>query len=44
VEDTEDIQAALEGHAVGTAIEAVVSRGGENRSISVTIGERPARS
>jgi S1-C subfamily serine protease len=44
VEDTEDIQAALEGHAVGTAIEAVVSRGGENRGISVTIGERPARS
>jgi S1-C subfamily serine protease len=44
VEDTEDIQAALEGHAVGTAIETVVSRGGEERGISVTIGERPVRS
>ena len=44
VEDTEDIQAALEGHAVGTAIETVVSRGGEERGISITIGERPVRS
>jgi S1-C subfamily serine protease len=44
VEDTEDVQAALEGHAVGTAIETVVSRGGEQRGISVTIGERPMRS
>jgi S1-C subfamily serine protease len=44
VEDTEDIQAALDGHAVGTAIEVVVSRGGEARPIPVTIGERPTRS
>jgi S1-C subfamily serine protease len=44
VEDTEDIQAALEGYAVGTAIEAVVSRGGERRVVSVTVGERPVRS
>ncbi len=44
VEDTEDIQTALDGHAVGTAIEAEISRGGESRAISVTIGERPARS
>jgi S1-C subfamily serine protease len=44
VEDTEDIQTALDGHAVGTAIEAVVSRGGTERGISVTIGERPVRS
>jgi S1-C subfamily serine protease len=43
VEDTEDIQAALEGHAVGASIEAVVSRGGESRGIPVTIGERPGR-
>ncbi len=43
VEDTDDIQAALEGHAVGTAIETVVSRGGESRGISITIGERPGR-
>jgi S1-C subfamily serine protease len=44
VEDTEDIQAALEGHAVGSPIEAMVSRGGESRAITVTIGERPVRS
>lgn len=43
VEDTEDIQAALEGHAVGSPIEAVVSRGGESRGITLTIGERPVR-
>ncbi len=44
VEDTEDIQAALDGRAVGSAIDAVVSRGGETRGISMAIGERPERS
>ncbi len=44
VEETEDIQAALDGRAVGSAIEAVVSRGGESRTISIAIGERPVRS
>ncbi len=42
VEDTEDVQAALEGHPVGSPIEAVISRGGDSRSITITIGERPA--
>lgn len=41
LEDTEDVQAALESHAVGSPIEAVVSRGGEQRAVSITIGERP---
>lgn len=41
--DTDDIQAALEGHAVGTVIEAVVSRGGATRKIAITIGERPRK-
>jgi S1-C subfamily serine protease len=44
VEDTEDIQSALEGHAVGSPIDVVVSRGGESRTISIVVGERPARS
>jgi S1-C subfamily serine protease len=44
VEDTEDIQAALEGDAVGSPIEAVISRGGDSRNIAITIGERPVRS
>jgi S1-C subfamily serine protease len=43
VEDTEDIQAALDGHAVGTAVVAVLSRGGESRSVSIVTGERPGR-
>lgn len=44
VEDTEDIQIALEGRAIGSAIDAEVSRGGESRSIPIAIGERPQRS
>ncbi|HEX3880862.1 MAG TPA: PDZ domain-containing protein, partial [Bryobacteraceae bacterium] len=44
VEDTEDIQSALEGHAVGSPIDVMVSRGGESRTISIVVGERPARS
>ena len=43
VEDTDDIQAALEGHTVGQNIEAGVSRGGALRTIAITIGERPRR-
>jgi S1-C subfamily serine protease len=43
VDDTDDIQSVLEGHAVGQAIEAGVLRGGEARAISITIGERPRR-
>jgi S1-C subfamily serine protease len=43
VADTDDIQAALEGHAVGSAIEAAVSRGGAVRSVAITVGERPRK-
>jgi S1-C subfamily serine protease len=44
VADTDDIQAALETHAVGETIDAEVVRGGAVRTIAVTIGERPGRS
>src|SRR5580658_6989056 len=43
VADTDDIQAALEGHAVGSAIDAGVSRGGAVRSVAITVGERPRK-
>jgi S1-C subfamily serine protease len=43
VADTDDIQAALEGHAVGSPIEAGVSRGGAVRNIAITVGERPRK-
>jgi S1-C subfamily serine protease len=43
VEDTEDIQTALDGRAVGSPIEAEISRGGESRALSIAIGERPGR-
>jgi S1-C subfamily serine protease len=43
VSDTEDIQSALEGRAVGTAVVTVFSRGGETRNVEITIGERPGR-
>lgn len=41
--DTDDIQAALDGHPVGTVIEAVVSRGGATQKIGITVGERPRK-
>jgi S1-C subfamily serine protease len=41
--DTDDIQAALEGYAVGSAIEAGVSRGGAVRRVEITVGERPRK-
>ncbi len=43
VVDTDDIQAVLEGHAVGQKIEAGVVRGGVAAPIGVVIGERPRR-
>ncbi len=43
VSDTDDIQLALEGLEVGQKIDAVVSRGGDTRTIGITIGERPRR-
>jgi S1-C subfamily serine protease len=44
VDDTEDIQSVLEGHAVGQAVEAGFLRGGDSRTIAIAIGERPRRS
>jgi S1-C subfamily serine protease len=43
VADTDDIQSALEGHKVGTGIEAGLLRGGASKSLTITIGERPRR-
>jgi S1-C subfamily serine protease len=43
VTDTDDIQAALERHAVGQTIEAGVVRGGVAATIGVVIGERSRR-
>jgi S1-C subfamily serine protease len=44
VDDTDDIQAVLEGHAVGQSVEAEFLRGGSSRKIAIAIGERPRRS
>ncbi len=44
VDDTEDIQSVLEGHAVGQTVEAGFLRGGTSRTIAIAIGERPRRS
>jgi S1-C subfamily serine protease len=41
VSDTDDIQRILEARAIGQSVEAVAIRGGEQRKIVVTIGERP---
>ena len=43
VSETDDVQAALEGHTVGSPIDAGVLRGGVEKNISITIGERPRR-
>ena len=43
VNDTDDIQSALESRAVGQGVEAVISRGGVTQTVSITIGERPRR-
>jgi S1-C subfamily serine protease len=43
VSDTEEIQVAMEGHAVGQAVEAEVLRGGVSRKIAIAVGERPRR-
>jgi S1-C subfamily serine protease len=44
VRDTDDIQAVLESHAVGQAVDAGLLRGGVSKTIAITIGERPRRS
>jgi S1-C subfamily serine protease len=43
VEDTDDVQAVLEGHAVGQSIEAGLVRGGAALTLGIVIGERPRR-
>ena len=43
VQDTDDIQLGLEGHAVGQKVDVEVLRGGEARQVGVVIGERPQR-
>ena len=43
VNDTDDIQLVLEGHAVGQSVAAEVLRGGVPRQIAITVGERPRR-
>ena len=44
VEETEDLQITLEGHAPGSTIKAELLRGGDSRLVTVTVGERPRRS
>jgi S1-C subfamily serine protease len=44
VQDTDDIQLVLEGHAIGGKVDVEVLRGGESRRIEVIVGERPRRS
>jgi S1-C subfamily serine protease len=41
VQDTDDVQLALEGRAVGQSVTLDVLRGGESRQIAVIIAERP---
>lgn len=43
VDDTDDIQAVLEGHSVGQKVEAEFLRGGNSRKIAIVVGERPGR-
>lgn len=41
MQDTDDIQLALEGRAMGQSVSLDILRGGESRQIAVTIAERP---
>src|ERR1017187_8499773 len=41
VQDTDDIQAGLEGRGVGQSVVLDILRGGEARQIAVTVAERP---
>ena len=41
VQDTDDIQLALEGRKVGESVAVEILRGGEPRQIAVTVAERP---
>jgi S1-C subfamily serine protease len=44
VADTDDVQSALESHAVGANVEVTVVRAGSPANIGITVGERPRRS
>jgi S1-C subfamily serine protease len=44
VNDTDDIQAALEPHRVGEPIEVELLRGGALQRLTVTVGDRPRKS
>jgi len=41
IEDSDDVQAALGGATIGTQQHVRVLRGGETRTLAVTVGERP---
>ncbi len=43
VADTDDVQTALGGAQVGSALKAKILRGGEIKEVEITLGERPAR-
>ena len=43
VNETADIQSALDGRAPGQAVDALFLRGGDSRKIAITVGERPRR-
>jgi S1-C subfamily serine protease len=43
VSEPEDVQNAVESHAVGQTVRAGVIRGGDPRTVAITIGERPRR-
>jgi S1-C subfamily serine protease len=40
VADTDDLQALLTGERVGTAVPALIVRGGIQQTLSLTIGQR----
>lgn len=43
VSDTEDVQSAMEGTRPGESVEAGLLRGGTEKRLAITIGERPRR-
>ena len=43
VADTDDIQGALESHAVGKPVEVGILRGGVAKTVAITVGERPRK-
>ena len=43
VADTDDIQSALEARGVGQKVDVAILRGGEAKTVTITVGERPRR-